>query len=477
MGSVASLVSCALLCGLLGTSACSTPTRFAQTAREVSAPDSAAASCPESLADRLTVTQIDLDVDIRYRRSSYDNFPVDERVALGVVPDGSGYVAWIENATGNLRVTPLDSHLLRRAPDVAVPGADIGGLVAHDDGFALLTRRADPGIAPVDPEQLGAVEKAAFLVRYRDRTEAFAVPLTGTLSITHSADPSARDCTAFFLYGRLAWNGAKYGAYFQVHGCAGDPHAPGYGDKLVYADDRGRYVKGGWNWNCSSNQGLRLLAETDAFSAICLSDAAPFAGVNLVVDGRAAQQLSGELTTSGMVQGQLGSLVKLDDDSYAIGWLSRAVSANAAPKGAYDIALLRLGPDYTPLAPKTWPVETATLAETNLHVAPYGPDRLLFVWETISDLSCTGMSCFGTRVGTLARLMDRNGNWVSPETLIDAVPNTGDDIVVFPNGDLGWAFVPDPARSYANEVQTDRNGVASVPSKRRVSVARLRYCG
>jgi hypothetical protein len=57
------------------------------------------------------------------------------------------------------------------------------------------------------------------------------------------------------------------------------------------------------------------------------------------------------------------------------------------------------------------------------------------------------------------------------------VPNTADDITVFPNGDLGWGFVPDEARSYANELQLDRNGVASVPSKRRVSVARLRYCG
>jgi hypothetical protein len=453
------------------------PPRFAQTARE-SSPDSAADSCPASLAERLTVTQIDLDVDIRYKRATYDNFPVDERVALAIVPDGSGYIAWIENASGNLRVTPLDAHMLRRAPDVSVVGADIGGLVAHDDGFAVLTGRTDPGIAPVDPAQLGVVQKAAFLVRYRAGAEAFAVPLTGTASVTHSAYPAARDCTPGYLYGRLAWNGAKYGAYFQVHGCAGDPHAPAIGDKLVYVDERGRYVKGGWDWNCSANQGLRLLPETDAFSAICLSDSAPFAGLNLVVDGRAAQQLASEQTSTGLAQGQVGSFVKLDDDSYAIGWLSRAGSANAAPKTAYDIALLRLAPpDYAPLGPKTWPVETPTLAETNLHVAPYGPDHLLFVWETIREMSCTAMSCFGTRVGTIARLMDRNGVWVGPETPIDAVPNTADDIAVFPNGDLGWAFVPEDARSYANELQTDSRGVATVPSKRRVSVARLRYCG
>jgi hypothetical protein len=477
------LAACWLV-GLVVAPGCSTPTRFAQTALQPIAPNlpdapdaAAAASCPASLADRLSVSEIDLDVDVRYKRATTDNFPVDERVSLAVLPDGSGYIAWLDNTTGNVRVTPLDAALLRRGPDVVVPGEDIGGLVAQPDGFALLTRRTDPGIAPLDLDQGGVVEKAAFLVRYRNGAEAFAVPLTGTASITRSAYPSARDCTAMFLYGRLAWNGTKYGAYFEVHGCAGDPHAPKYGDKLVYADDSGRYVKGGWDWNCSTNQGLRLGSERDIFTAICLSDSAPFSGLNLLVEGQPYRQLAADTSASGYSSGQFGSLAKLGDGSYAIGWLSRGTTSTTAPKMAYDIAMVRLRSDYTQLAAKTWLTETPTIGETNLHIAPYGPDRLLVVWETVTDLSCATTNCFGRRIGTIARLMDFSGNWLTTDTQLDAVPNTADDITVFPNGDLGWGFVPDEARSYANELQLDRNGVASVPSKRRVSVARLRYCG
>src|SRR3954469_1985559 len=183
----ASLAPCWLLC-LVVAPGCSTPTRFAQTALEPvptlpTAPDAGTSGCPQSLADRLSVTEIDLDVDVRYKRATNDNFPVDERVSLAVQPDGTGYVAWIDNSTGNVRVTPLDAALLRRAPDVVVPGEDIGGLIAQPDGFALLTRRTDPGTAPINLDQGGVVEKAAFLVRYRNGAEAFAVPLTGTASI------------------------------------------------------------------------------------------------------------------------------------------------------------------------------------------------------------------------------------------------------------------------------------------------------
>ena len=209
-------------------------------------------------AARLTVTRVDVDADIRFRDATTDSFPMDQRIALSVARDGRAYVAWTE-LSGAVRVTPLTRELQRAEPDIAVEGQDIGGFVARDDGFAVLTRRVDPGDPLTDPNSGSGPIKAAFLARYRGRTQTFAVPLTGTKSITASTDPRARDCAPYYLYGRLAWNGARYGAYFQVYACSGDPHQAGSSDKLVYVDDDGQVSAGGWGWNCSNNLGVRMV--------------------------------------------------------------------------------------------------------------------------------------------------------------------------------------------------------------------------
>jgi hypothetical protein len=47
---------------------------------------------------------------------------------------------------------------------------------------------------------------------------------------------------------------------------------------------------------------------------------------------------------------------------------------------------------------------------------------------------------------------------------------------VLPNGDLLWAFVPDPERNYAGKLFLDEDGVPIAPPRREIGVARLRYC-
>ncbi|MER6356953.1 hypothetical protein ABT186_35380 [Streptomyces sp. NPDC001634] len=122
-------------------------------------------------------------------------------------------VAW--PAADGVHVTTLSGSLERHGPDVVVPGAkEVGGLVAHDDGFALLTRVPDSN-------KWG--ETAAALFRYRNGAQAFSTKLTG----------AASNDTAPVLDSQLKWNGTMYGAYFVVHGAGGfaDGH---YGDKLAY---------------------------------------------------------------------------------------------------------------------------------------------------------------------------------------------------------------------------------------------------
>jgi hypothetical protein len=433
-------------------------------------------TCPATLAARLTLTDVTVDEDIRYKRPSYDSFPADERVAFSIGPDGAAQLAWLDNTLQRVHVTPLTQAGKPADLDVVVPGNDLGGLVARDDGFALLTRRDDPGEPLADPAARNTIAKAAVLVRVRNRSEVFAAALTGTAQVdpTLPADQK-RDCTGSPLAGRLAFNNSRYGAYFVVHGCAGHPLASFYGDKLSYLDDDGSYSPGGWSWNCSINEGLRLLPEAGPFTSLCISEGTPFRGLNLVIEGKPPVLLSPEFSISpGYSAAQFGSVVQMGDGSYVVGWLSRGTGS--ALKPANDLAFMRLARDYTPLSVPTWLLETPITAETNLHLAAYGPDRLLVSWDSIDDAFCDEHTCFGTYSGTHFRLIDMAGNFLTPDEVSSAAPNSEDDIGKFPNGDLGWAFVPEEPRSYDGPLLTNAAGVPLVPAKRLLRIARLRYC-
>ncbi|HEY3494438.1 MAG TPA: hypothetical protein VGK73_07125 [Polyangiaceae bacterium] len=439
-----------------------------------SAGTAGANACPSSLAERLSVTTISTDVDIRYKRRAYDWIPSDERITLAVAPSGDLRVAWLENAGQNVRVTPLDAAGERSGPDVIVQGYDVGGLVAHGDGFMLLVRGDDPGEPLPDPSAGREIATAALLVRYEGENELFRAPLTGTASIfEETREDHRRDCAPVWLKGRLAFNGEKYGAYFEVHGCEGNWSAGLYGDKLVYADDAGAVVPGGWEWKCSINQGLRLLPEaTGSFTSLCFSDGSPNQGLNWVNETDSVE-LAAEITEVGYSGGQFGTVVKMAANDYVVGWLSRGTAA--AARADHDMAMVRIGSDGRATGPVTWLLPTPEIAEMNLHLAPYG-SNLLVIWDSIDDLRCPEKTCFGSYTGTHARLMDRSGTFLTPDSTLEAPPASYDDIVVLPNGDLAWAFVPDPERNYADVLPLDSEGIPDVPPRREIAVARLRYC-
>ncbi len=367
---------------------------------------------------------------------------------------------------------------MRGGPDVLVPGFDLGGLVAHTDGSAVLTRRNDPGDPIGDIPDAGNIAPAAFLVRVRNGQEAFAAPLTGTRNITDDPDDQRRDCSTG-LFGKLAYNGRFYGAYFAVRGCKGDFADGHYGDKLVYADTRGAFLRGGWSWRCSRNLGAQLLAETNAFTSLCISDGAPQAGVNVVVAGTPSRLLAHEYAQPGYSGADFGSVIKMSDGRYFVGWLSRGVRETSpgvfdVAFASHDIGFVVLGRDYAPLFRPTWLFNSSDVDEVNLHVAPYGPDRILLVWETVTGMTCNDGVCLGKNGGTHVRLIRSDGSFASAEEIIDAPPNGGDDIVVFPDGDLGWAFVPS-VRDFANVLDAP-NGIPNVPAVQQVAVARFAYC-
>jgi hypothetical protein len=448
------------------------------------------------ITDRLLYGKITLPDAVRYKRSAYYfGFPQDDRIAFSVANNGVGQVAWISNGGTLVHVTQIaPAEFARTADDVRVgddtiiDGYDVGGLVALDDGFALLTRRPDLG-EPIQ-ESTG---QATFLVRWSNdlRSERFSVPLTGTAFKTNSTDPAdKRDfplaVSPISLSGRLVSDGSHFGAYFGVRGGTGDRFQNQSSDKFVIVDDAGQFVSG-FRGACRQNLGSRLLFDTSGFVPFCMSDGESGTAGAYVVSPTRAIRIAPEITFSsgGYAGGNFGSAVKLTN-GYMLVWASRGVKVQSGQiigpgRDFHAPAVVMVKKDLTigyermwPFIPKDDPNFVLSEDAVNVHAQAYGSDKVLVVWETIASPAYqpnAGLS-MGNYGGTHFQLIDANGNIASAEEIVpnSIAPNGPDDIVLFPNGDLGWAYVPED-RYFQNF--TAPNGVSALTEIRFV---RLPYC-
>lgn len=434
--------------------------------------------CPARLVDRLRVTTVDVDVDVGYVERGYDSFPKLSRIQLAVQPDGNSQVAYRSEDRATLHVVPLGSTALRRGADAIVQGLELGGLVAHNDGFAVLTRVPEDASQDLSTDPLEGVSQAAVLVRHRNGAEAYRVVLTGKAS----PNPSFNYST--LLFGRLVYDGTLYGSYFAVRGGQGSPRAGTWGDQLSESDDLGQIAPGGFTFGCSLAADLRLRAAGGGrFEALCLSDNLPSGGLNWMTEGQ-VHPLAYEERWSGYSAGRLGAVVGLADGTRLVVWASRGDGGPATPadgetainashlraKDAPDLALLRVAADGTPQGPVTWLTDTPGTAEFTVHVAPYGRGRYLVIWSALGSCRYLNGNCYGAFAGTFARIVDADGNPLSADEALPAWPSDDADLAVFPNGDIGWAFV-DVRPNYVGQLDA-----STVPKVQALHVARLAYC-
>lgn len=352
------------------------------------------------------------------------------------------------------------------AADTVVPGAkEVGGLVAHHDGFAVLTRVKDSN-------KWG--ETAAAIIRYRNGGRAFTRKLTGT---------SSHD-TAPLLDGQLKWNGTKYGAYFVVHGAGGfaDGH---FGDKLSYVSANGAALSGGWSWGCSHNEGIALGAEpSGAFTSLCFDDwrSGLFVSTGIGAPDTAPVVQREQCWAGycgGTFSGRTGQIVKSATGRYATAFASRGAASakkNAADTSGrgwtvkaktptHQVAVAFLKNRSTPSGKPVLLTGAAGTENVNVHIAPYGKSKLLVSWESLSHAKCASGTCTGTFTGTHLRLIDWTGKAQSPDTVVRA--RIAGDIAVLPGGDLTWAYAP-VAPSYAGPLS------GSSPTTATLGVARIR---
>ncbi|MFE0256417.1 hypothetical protein [Streptomyces sp. NPDC059010] len=426
----------------------------------------ASAGAATSTAPNLspTTTTVSLSAKFPYQSAGYNNAREWTRTATAVAPDGSLRVAW--PASDGIHVTPLTAAGKRSGADTVVKGTkEVGGLVAHNDGFALLTRVADTNKWK---------ETAAAIVRYTNGRQTFRTKLTGTAS--HDTSPT--------LDGQLTWNGTKYGAYFVVHGAGGfaDGH---FGDKLAYISAKGAKLGGGWGWGCSHNEGIALHAEkTGAFTSLCFDD---WRSGLFVSTGIGAPDVAPVVQREqcwagycgGTFAGRTGDIVKSSTGRYVTAFASRgAASARKNPADSsgrgwtvtprtsnHQVAVAFLKNRNSGPGKAIHLSNTKGTEHVNVRIAPYGKDRLLLSWESLKNAKCKAGTCTGTFAGTSLRLIDWNGRFKSA-TKVVGTRITG-DIAVQKDGTLAWASVP-VTPSYA----TPLNGAS--PTTTTLKIARLK---
>ncbi|WP_152628222.1 hypothetical protein [Streptacidiphilus neutrinimicus] len=347
------------------------------------------------IAANISLSTIKLSSAFSYLSPGGDGMPQWTRTVTAVAPDGRLEVAW--QAANAVHVTPVDQWLRRTGPDAVITGAhEIGGLVAFNDGFALLTRFADHN-------RWG--ETAAELIRVRNGHVAFAVKLTGAAS--HDTSP--------MLDGQLSWNGSRYAAVFTVHGAGGSENGR-WGDKMVYVSDSGRMLSGGRAWGCRGDAG-RTLGWSGSSAAYNCYDDMTAAGSALTTGDDMVQAGNGSWVTA------LSSLGPVSTRKNALTW-------KIAPRWSTPQAVLFFVNSNSHSARSVILTSTRGTTNVNVHVAPYGRTALLVSWESFLH---------GAFTGTHFRLIDLNGRFLTPDLVLNI--HISGTITVLANGDLVWAFV------------------------------------
>ncbi|MGW7408199.1 hypothetical protein ACWGI9_31665 [Streptomyces sp. NPDC054833] len=108
--------------------------------------------------------------------------------------------------------------------------------------------------------------------------------------------------------------------------------------------------------------------------------------------------------------------------------------------------------------------KTKGTEHVNVHLAPYGKDKLLLSWESLKNAKCAAGTCTGTFTGTHLRLVDWNGRFVGADKVVSA-RITG-DIAVAKDGSLTWAYAP-VTPSYATKLS------GASPTTKTLRIARL----
>ncbi|KAK9850320.1 hypothetical protein MYU51_012217 [Penicillium brevicompactum] len=409
--------------------------------------------------------------------SYWTGYPHHRRTPFAVSPDGkSAYVAYLDSSATDVHVQQVDpTTFAATGTTVTVSGGkEAGGLVAHNDGFALLTNEAMPsGTTNAPPSDT----PVPVLYRYTSGKQTWKTWLGGPGVHASEGLSASPDMNGDLVYSEAA---ELYGAYFVVTDYSGDASGH-FGDSVEYVTTDGtlKEISGATSaWGCSHNTGI-------AFEA---ADAAPFAGIcaedqgaiwlNTKTQGMTTDgvKISNENTTNGAsgepmggMSGSYSALARFAETTkYIFAWVSRGamdVTENAWMGTGYtnvqnrtngrNVAIALFSDKYTKVGAEAtsvvgtedgdsqinW-VTSGSKDCSNAHAAAFGSSNALITWEEISNPTCDfiAMGCRGQFAGTFFQEVDSTGSKVGESFSSDDVYVAG-DMVTMSDGRICWPYV------------------------------------
>ncbi|KAJ5805655.1 uncharacterized protein N7503_003257 [Penicillium pulvis] len=411
------------------------------------------------------------------KEAYWTDYPHHRRTPFAVSPDGtSAYIAYLDSSETDVHVQKLDPTTLEATgTTVTVSGGkEAGGLVAHNDGFAVLVNEAMPsGTTNAPPSDT----PVAVLYRYTDGKQTWKTWLGGPG--VHASDglSSSPDMNGDLVYSESE---ELYGAYFVVTDYTGDASGH-YGDSIQYvtkAGDLDTITGASSSWGCSHNTGIAFEdADQAPFASICAEDQGAIwlntKGQGMMNDG---VKISNENTTNGgsgePMGGMSGSYSALarfaDTTKYIFAWVSRGaidVTENTWMGDGYthvnnrtngrNVAISLFTDKYTKVGDQATSVVGTEDGDSqvnwvtqgsndcsNAHAATFGTSSALITWEEISNPICDyiAMGCRGQFAGTFFQEVSSDGTKVGDAFTSTDVYIAG-DMVTMSDGRICWPYV------------------------------------
>ncbi|KAI3398071.1 hypothetical protein diail_9935 [Diaporthe ilicicola] len=441
-------------------------------------------------AQGLTESSLETHVDAITLSSSFNpvkaaywtGYVHHRRTPFSVSPNGkTAYLAFLDSSETGVHVQPIDPTTFKATGTVVTVdgGKEAGGLVAQDDGFALLTNEAMPSGTTNAPPDSTPVP-----VLYRfdaSGTQKWKTWLGGP-----DVDNSEGFMAAPDMNGDLVYSNAtgRYAAYTVVTAYSGSASGH-FGDAINYVEDSTGdrvTIEGATSaWGCSHNTGIALeAADEPPYASICAEDQGAV-WLNSKGQGMSTvgTKISNENTTNGgggeSLGGMSGSYSNLarfqNSDAYIFAWVSRGakdVTENTWMGPGYtnvqnrtngrNVAIATFSDKYTMVGKQAtsevgaasgddqvnW-VTTGTKADqSNAHVATFDKTNALVTWEEIADPFCEfiAMGCRGQFTGTKFQLVTNDGSGtLVGQPLSSTDVTVAGDLVTMADGRICWPYV------------------------------------
>ncbi|ROW06372.1 hypothetical protein VPNG_07525 [Cytospora leucostoma] len=404
------------------------------------------------------------------------------RTPFAVSPSGSAaYLAYLDGSETGVHVQPVDPTTFKATGTVVTVsgGKEAGGLVAQDDGFALLTNEALPsGTTDAPPDNT----PVPVLYRFdASGTQLWKTWLGGPNVTDSEGLMAAPDLNGDLVYSNST---GRYAAYTVVTAYSGDADGH-YGDAIRYVEDStGEIVViegASSDWGCSHNTGIALeAADAAPYASVCAEDQGAIwlntNGQGMYTD---SAKVSNENTTNGAdgepLGGMSGSYSNLarfqSSDEYIFAWVSRGAKdltentwmgtgyTNAQNRtNGRNVAIAVLTDKYTLAdgqatsevgaasgdSQVNWATTSTTADQSNAHVATFDDTHALVTWEEIADPFCEyiAMGCRGVFTGAYYQLVSKesNGTLVG-EPLVSNDVFVAGDMVTMGDGRVCWPYV------------------------------------